>query len=91
MRKMMRYCTCNNVDSSGIYVGFEVFTVVVTKSIIFWDITPCSPLSFNRRFGGIYHLHLQGRINRFRKAASKHVASCHLLACWFFLNLFLRP
>jgi hypothetical protein len=22
------------------------------KSIIFWDMTPCSPLSFNRRFGG---------------------------------------
>jgi hypothetical protein len=29
------------------YVGFEVFTAVVTKSIItnFWDITPRSPLS----------------------------------------------
>jgi hypothetical protein len=25
------------------YVGFEVFTVVVLKSIIFWDMTPCSP------------------------------------------------
>jgi hypothetical protein len=24
------------------FVGFEVFTVVVMKSIIFWDITPCS-------------------------------------------------
>jgi hypothetical protein len=24
-------------------VGFEVFTAVVTKSTIFWDITPCSP------------------------------------------------
>jgi hypothetical protein len=24
-----------------IYVGFEVFTGVVIKSIIFWDITPC--------------------------------------------------
>jgi hypothetical protein len=27
------------------YVGFEVFTAVVMKSINFWDITPCSPLS----------------------------------------------
>jgi hypothetical protein len=34
-------------------VGFEVFTAVVMKSIIFWDMTPCSPLSCNRRFGGI--------------------------------------
>jgi hypothetical protein len=27
------------------YVGIEVLTAVVTKSIIFWDITPRSPLS----------------------------------------------
>jgi hypothetical protein len=27
------------------YVGFEVFTAVGMKSIIFWDMTPCSPLS----------------------------------------------
>jgi hypothetical protein len=26
------------------------------KSIIFWDITQCSPLSVNRRFGGTYRL-----------------------------------
>jgi hypothetical protein len=25
------------------YVGFEVFTAVVLKSITFWDMTPCSP------------------------------------------------
>jgi hypothetical protein len=31
-------------------------------STIFRDITPCSPLSVNRRFGGIYRLHLQGKI-----------------------------
>jgi hypothetical protein len=24
-------------------VGIEVFTAVVLKSIIFWDMTPCSP------------------------------------------------
>jgi hypothetical protein len=34
------------------YVGFEVFTAVVIKSTIFWDITPCSPLSVNLCFGG---------------------------------------
>jgi hypothetical protein len=31
------------------YGGFEIFTAVVMKSIIIWDMTPCSPLSFNRR------------------------------------------
>jgi hypothetical protein len=31
------------------------------KNTIFWDITPRSPLKVNRRFGGTYRLHLQGR------------------------------
>jgi hypothetical protein len=30
-----------------ISVGFEVLTEVVLKSIIFWDIMPCSPLRVN--------------------------------------------
>jgi hypothetical protein len=38
------------------YVGFKVPTALVMKSIIFWNITPCSPLSVNRRFGGTYRL-----------------------------------
>jgi hypothetical protein len=42
-------------------VGFEVLTAVIMKSTIFWDIPPCSPLKVNRRFGGAYHLHHQGR------------------------------
>jgi hypothetical protein len=32
--------------------GFEVLTLVVMKSTIFWDITQCSPLKVSRRFGG---------------------------------------
>jgi hypothetical protein len=60
--------------------GFEVLTAVVMKSIIFWDMTPCSPL--NRRFGRTYRLHLQGQIGSAKnQQASK---ACHLLACWFF-------
>jgi hypothetical protein len=55
------------------YVGFEVFPAVVVKSTVLWDITPCSPLSVNRRFGGTYHLYLQGRKNNFnKKPAWKH-------------------
>jgi hypothetical protein len=34
------------------------------KSSIFWHITPCISLKFNRRFEGTYRLHLQGRISR---------------------------
>jgi hypothetical protein len=37
------------------------------KSIIYWDMTPCSPSSFNRRFGGTYRLHFPGRRNKFSK------------------------
>jgi hypothetical protein len=48
------------------------------KSIIFWDMTPCSPLHVSRRFGGTYRLHLQGRRNKFSKKPA-----CHLLARWF--------
>jgi hypothetical protein len=58
------------------------------KSIIFWDMRPCSPLSFNRRFGGTYRLYHQGRRNMFSKPTNKQVASCLLAG---FLNLFLRP
>jgi hypothetical protein len=41
--------------------------------------TPCSPLGVNRRFGGTYRLHLQGRKNKFSKKLARK------------LNLFLRP
>jgi hypothetical protein len=38
------------------YSGFGVFTVVTTrtKSSIFWDITPYSPVKVNRRFEGTH-------------------------------------
>jgi hypothetical protein len=42
-------------------VRFEVLTAVVMKSTLFWDITPCSPVHVNRRFGETYRLHIQGR------------------------------
>jgi hypothetical protein len=51
--------------------------ISVMKNTIFWDITPCSPLSVNRRFGWTYRLHLQGQRN----------AACHLLARWFLTEL----
>jgi hypothetical protein len=41
--------------------GREIFadTNDGLKSTVFWDITLCSPLSVNRRFGGTYRLHVQ--------------------------------
>jgi hypothetical protein len=49
---------------------------MVMKSTIFWDITSCSPLSVNRRFGGTYRLHLRGRKNKLcKKPTWKQVAN----------------
>jgi hypothetical protein len=31
------------------------------KSSVFWNVTPCSPMKVNGRFGGTYRLHFQGR------------------------------
>jgi hypothetical protein len=39
--------------------GLEVLTPVVKKSSVFWDMTLCSPLKVNRRFGETCHLHFQ--------------------------------
>jgi hypothetical protein len=41
-------------------VTFEVFTSVTMKNAVFWDMGPCRSC-VNRRFGGTYRLHLQGR------------------------------
>jgi hypothetical protein len=39
----------------------EIANYIGRKTTVFWDITPCTPLKVNRRFGRIYRLHLQGR------------------------------
>jgi hypothetical protein len=67
-------------------VGFEVLTAVVMKSTIFWDITPCSPLKVNRRFGGTHRLHLQSR--RISRARALIDTCFHAV---FLLGLFFDP
>jgi hypothetical protein len=37
---------------------------VVIKNFILRDMTPCNPLKANTRFGGKFHLHLEGRISQ---------------------------
>jgi hypothetical protein len=41
-------------------VRSEVFTEVTMKNAVFWDVAQCRSC-VNRRFGGTYRLHLQGR------------------------------
>jgi hypothetical protein len=45
------------------------------NSSVFWDITPCSQLIVNRRFGGTCSLHLQGR--RIGQAIKQREAGIH--------------
>jgi hypothetical protein len=55
-------------------VRFEILTAVVIKSSIFWDISSCSLLKVNRRFGGTCRLHLQGR-----RISQALLATCFIL------------
>jgi hypothetical protein len=69
----------------------EVLTAVVMKSSIFWDIKLCSPLKYNRRFGGTCRLLpqsiriTQGTRNQHK---SKWQAEIHV---GFLLALFIDP
>jgi hypothetical protein len=78
------------------FVIFEFLTEVVMKSSILWDITLCSPLKINRRFGGTCHFHFQdpriSQANTIMKQAA--VLSGLLLGLFFDLegggDMFLR-
>jgi hypothetical protein len=53
----------NNNKTVSFYIHYY------SKSSVFWDITPCSPLNVNGCFRGIYRLNLWGRrIRQTRKA-----------------------
>jgi hypothetical protein len=66
-----------------INVECEILTAVVMKSAIFWDITPYSPLSINRRFGGTYSLHLQGKkISRARNQRETRCVISQKMVLW---------
>jgi hypothetical protein len=45
-----------------ISVRSEIPTAVGANVAILWDIAPCNPY-VNRRFGGTYHLHFQGKVS----------------------------
>jgi hypothetical protein len=53
-------CYSNKIQTRNDYVRFEVFTAVTRKNAVFWNVAPCR-YCINRRFGGTYGLHLQGR------------------------------
>jgi hypothetical protein len=61
-------------------IRFEILTPVVIKIFIFCNITPCSLLKVNLRFGGICRLHLQDR--RISKERNQHEAVTVKMACF---------
>jgi hypothetical protein len=54
------------------FVRFEVFTAVTMENAVFWDVALCRSC-VNRRFGGTYRLHLQGRKIRERGTSCSHL------------------
>jgi hypothetical protein len=78
-----------NKELQKAFVGCEILTAVVMKSSIFWDITPCSPLKVNWRFGGTCRLHLQGQ--RISKARNKRERWWQAKLCLLLLDLFFDP
>jgi hypothetical protein len=59
-------------------VGLEALTVATMENTVFCVATPCSPVEVHRRFGGMYHLHLQGR----RVTQQKQERSLPPAYCW---------
>jgi hypothetical protein len=55
------------------FVGFEVLTVVVMNVAIFNDLALCS-LYVNRRWRGMYHLHIQHRKSAENETRMQQVA-----------------
>jgi hypothetical protein len=66
-------------------VGFELLTTGVTVSSVFWNTAQCSQMKVNRRIGGTYFLHLQGR--RISQATNQSEAGNSISAlCWSLID-----
>jgi hypothetical protein len=56
--RLGKYTRYSNVTNSG---SIEIeFMTLFFKNAVFWDVAPCE-YRVNRRFGGTYRLHIQGR------------------------------
>jgi hypothetical protein len=72
-------CVCRNEMPGRLlgFVEFKVYTAVVMKVAVFWDIVPCSPY-MNHRFVGTYHPIFRVEIQPNKKPAycSSTLVSC---------------
>jgi hypothetical protein len=68
------------------------------KSSVFWNITPCSTLQVNRRFGGTFastfrveeQAKQETNMENSWRALLVSSLACHLLSGWFFSLLIFR-
>jgi hypothetical protein len=80
----------NNEQKRYIFlVWFEVLTAVVMKSPVFWDVTLCSLLKANRRFGGICRLKMETTCSYetsvgFQRTTLLYIPACRALVCSLF-------
>jgi hypothetical protein len=61
------------------HAGFEVFTRVVIKNYIFWNIRPCIPLKFNRNFGFAFIFRVEDTSMKQTLSRALHNHSCEIL------------
>jgi hypothetical protein len=60
-----------------------LINILIFKSIIFWDVPPCSLVEANRLFGGTYCLHTQGRrVSKKPEASSNLLLASGMFLAW---------
>jgi hypothetical protein len=72
----IRFASCGTSGKLTLwtrYLGFEVLKAVVKNVAIFWDVALYSP-NVNRRFGGTYRLHHQGKKSAEQETSVQQVA-----------------
>jgi hypothetical protein len=52
------------VQSRVLHVGSEVFTAVIMKISVVWDVTPCCPLKLNQRLSRLTFSGLHGTVSQ---------------------------
>jgi hypothetical protein len=58
-KKKTTMTRCHIQESNTLCKEFIHTSISCSQSHVFWDITQCSPVKANRRFGGKYYLHLK--------------------------------
>jgi hypothetical protein len=63
--------------------------VLIMKSSVFWDITPCISFKVKQHFRGLCHLH--GQDQKTNQARNQQSSACNQLHSGFLLGLFSGP